>query len=140
MRTTDNNGGKSIDKFDNSNIADLSAIANRNLLDLQMENPDLLVFPHSFGQYKDDVEKPLIVNLGTGIGYSVLDVINAFEKASEKKINYKIVDRRAGDIAKCYAEPSYAKEILDWEAKRTIEDMCADSWRWQSNNPNGYNK
>ena len=87
-----------------------------------------------------DVEKPLIVNLGTGIGYSVLDVINAFEKASGKKINYKIVDRRAGDIAKCYAEPSYAKEILDWEAKRTIEDMCADSWRWQSNNPNGYNK
>ncbi len=67
-------------------------------------------------------------------------MINAFEKASEKKINYKIVDRRAGDIAKCYAEPSYAKEILDWEAKRTIEDMCADSWRWQSNNPNGYNK
>ena len=87
-----------------------------------------------------DVEKPLVVNLGTGKGYSVLDVINAFEKASEKKINYKIVDRRAGDIAKCYAEPSYAKEILDWEAKRTIEDMCADSWRWQSNNPNGYNK
>ena len=63
MRTTDNNGGKSIDKFDNSNIADLSAIANRNLLDLQMENPDLLVFPHSFGQYKDDVEKPLIFSL-----------------------------------------------------------------------------
>ncbi len=87
-----------------------------------------------------DVEKPLVVNLGTGKGYSVLDVINAFEKASEKKINYKIVDRRAGDIAKCYAEPSYAKEILDWEAKRTIEDMCADSWRWQSNNPNGYSK
>lgn len=87
-----------------------------------------------------DVEKPLIVNLGTGIGYSVLDVINAFEKASGKKINYKIVDRRAGDIAKCYAEPSYAKEILDWEAKRTIEDMCADSWRWQSNNPSGYSK
>ena len=87
-----------------------------------------------------DVEKPLVVNLGTGKGYSVLDVINAFEKASGKKINYKIVDRRAGDIAKCYAEPSYAKEILDWEAKRTIEDMCADSWRWQSNNPNGYNK
>ncbi len=63
MRTTDNNGGKSIDKFDNLNIADLSAIANRNLLDLQSENPDLLVFPHSFGKYKDDVEKPHIFSL-----------------------------------------------------------------------------
>jgi len=63
MRTTDNNGGKSIDKFDNLNIADLSAIANRNLLDLQMENPDLLVFPHSFGKYKDDVERSHIFSL-----------------------------------------------------------------------------
>ena len=87
-----------------------------------------------------DVEKPLIVNLGTGKGYSVLDMIKTFEKASGKKVNYKIVDRRAGDIAKCYADPSYAKEILDWEAKRTIEDMCVDTWKWQSNNPNGYSK
>lgn len=63
MRTTDNNGGKSIDKFDNLNIEDLSAIANRNLLDLQRENPDLLVFPHSFGKYRDDVEKPPIFSL-----------------------------------------------------------------------------
>ncbi|MCA9732753.1 hypothetical protein KC799_11530 [candidate division KSB1 bacterium] len=63
MRTTDNNGGKSIDKFDNLNIADLSVIANRNLLDLQKENPDLLVFPHSFGTYRDDVEKPHIFSL-----------------------------------------------------------------------------
>lgn len=63
MRTTDNNGGKSIDKFDNLNIADLSAIANKNLLDLQIENPDLLVFPHSFGKYKDDVEKSHIFSL-----------------------------------------------------------------------------
>ena len=85
-----------------------------------------------------DVEKPLIVNLGTGKGYSVLDMIKAFEKASGQKINYKIVDRRAGDIAKCYADPSTAKELLGWEAKRNIDDMCADSWRWQSNNPNGY--
>ncbi len=85
-----------------------------------------------------DVEKPLIVNLGTGKGYSVIDVINAFEKAIGKKINYKIADRRAGDIAEYYADPSYAKEILDWEAKRTIEDMCVDSWKWQSNNPDGY--
>jgi UDP-glucose 4-epimerase len=83
---------------------------------------------------------PLIVNLGTGIGYSVLDMVKAFEKASEKKISYKIVERRAGDISTCYANPSYAKNILGWEAKKTIEDMCIDSWRWQRNNPNGYNK
>lgn len=82
--------------------------------------------------------EPLKVNLGTGKGYSVLDVVKAFEKTSGKKINYKIVDRRAGDIAKCYADPSFAKEILGWEAKKSIEDMCENSWKWQSNNPNGY--
>lgn len=84
--------------------------------------------------------KPLKVNLGTGTGYSVLDVVKAFEKASGKKVAYKLVDRRAGDIAKCYANPSYAKEVLRWEATRTIKEMCEDSWRWQSNNPDGYNK
>lgn len=82
--------------------------------------------------------EPLIVNLGTGTGYSVLDVVNAFEKASNKKVPYKLVNRRPGDIATCYANPSYAKQLLNWEAKRTIEDMCTDSWRWQSNNPDGY--
>lgn len=82
--------------------------------------------------------KPLIVNFGTGTGYSVLDVVKAFEKASGKKVPYKILDRRSGDIAKCYANPSYAKEVLGWEATRTIEQMCIDSWRWQSNNPSGY--
>ena len=82
--------------------------------------------------------EPLKVNLGTGKGYSVLDMVKAFEKASGQKINYKLVDRRAGDIAKCYADPSTAKEILGWEAKKSIDDMCTDSWRWQSNNPNGY--
>ena len=85
------------------------------------------------------MDKPLITNLGTGVGYSVLDVVKAFEKASGQEVRYKLVDRRAGDIAKCYADPSYAKEVLGWEAKRTIEQMCVDSWRWQSNNPNGYN-
>ena len=84
--------------------------------------------------------KPLKVNLGTGKGYSVLDVVKAFEKASGKKVPYKLVDRRAGDIAKCFANPSYAKEILAWVAKRNLDEMCEDSWRWQSNNPNGYNK
>lgn len=81
---------------------------------------------------------PLIANLGTGVGYSVLDVVKAFELASGKKITYKLVDRRAGDIAKCYADPSYAKKVLGWEATRSIEQMCTDSWRWQSDNPNGY--
>lgn len=82
--------------------------------------------------------QPLITNIGTGVGYSVLDVVKAFEKARGKKVPYKLVDRRAGDIAKCYANPSFAKEVLGWEATSTLEEMCIDSWRWQSNNPNGY--
>jgi UDP-glucose 4-epimerase len=77
-------------------------------------------------------------NIGTGKGYSVLDVVEAFKKASNVDIPYKLVPRRPGDIAKCYADPSYAKEIIVWEAKKTLEDMCQDSWRWQSRNPNGY--
>ncbi|SFZ97747.1 UDP-glucose 4-epimerase [hydrothermal vent metagenome] len=81
----------------------------------------------------------MTINLGTGTGYSVLDMVKAFEKASNKKVPYCIAPRRAGDIAKCYANPDYAKEILGWEAKRSIDEMCEDSWRWQSNNPNGYN-
>jgi len=85
----------------------------------------------------DDL-KFLKVNIGTGIGYSVLDVVNAFEKASGQKIPHKIVEKRAGDIAKCFADPSYSKQILGWEAKYTIEQMCKDSWRWQNKNPNGY--
>jgi len=82
--------------------------------------------------------EPLIVNLGTGNGYSVIDMVKAFEKASNKEVSYKIVDRRPGDIAKCFADPSFAKEVLGWEANRTIDQMCKDSWNWQSNNPNGY--
>ena len=87
----------------------------------------------------NNIDKVLTVNLGTGNGYSVLDMVKAFEKVSGKKVAYKIVDRRAGDIAKCFADPSYAKEALDWEATKGIEEMCADTWNWQSNNPNGYN-
>ncbi len=79
-----------------------------------------------------------IYNLGTGTGYSVLDVVKAFEKASGVKVNYKIVDRRPGDIATCYSDPSKALEELGWKAERGIEEMCEDSWRWQSQNPNGY--
>ena len=82
--------------------------------------------------------KVMTINLGTGNGYSVLDMVKAFEKASRKQIPYQIAPRRAGDIAKCFADPAYAKEILGWEATRSIEEMCEDSWRWQSNNPNGY--
>jgi len=83
----------------------------------------------------DDV---LTVNLGTGNGYSVLEMVKAFENASGKKVAYKIVERRAGDIATCYADPAYAKEVLGWNATRGIQEMCEDSWRWQSSNPNGY--
>jgi UDP-glucose 4-epimerase len=85
-------------------------------------------------------EKPGVVtyNLGTGQGYSVLEIVSAFEKASGKDVPYQIVDRRPGDIAACYADPTKATGELGWTAKSGIEEMCADSWRWQSGNPNGY--
>ena len=79
------------------------------------------------------------INLGTGQGYSVLDVVAAFEKASGKKVPYRIVDRRSGDVAACYADPSLANELLDWSAEMDIDTMCADAWRWQSANPQGFN-
>ncbi|MBE7045360.1 MAG: UDP-glucose 4-epimerase GalE [Ruminococcaceae bacterium] len=79
-----------------------------------------------------------IFNLGTGNGYSVLDVIRAFEKACGKTLPYKIEARRPGDIAICYADAKKAKEELGWEATRDITEMCEDAWRWQSNNPNGF--
>ncbi len=79
-----------------------------------------------------------IYNLGTGIGYSVLDVVKAFEKASGVTIPYEIQARRAGDIATCYSDPSKALAELNWKAERGLEEMCEDSWRWQSQNPNGY--
>jgi len=83
-------------------------------------------------------DEVMTINLGTGKGYSVLDVLKAYEMASRREIAYKIVPRRDGDIARNYADPSYAKEILGWEAKRDLNQMCKDSWRWQSKNPNGY--
>ncbi len=79
-----------------------------------------------------------IYNLGTGHGYSVLDVVKAFEKANNLKIKYSIKPRRAGDIATCYCNPAKAKAELGWEAKYGIEEMCRDSWNWQKNNPDGY--
>ncbi len=79
-----------------------------------------------------------IYNLGTGHGYSVLDIVKNFEEASGVKIPYSIKPRRAGDIATCYSNAEKAKRELDWEAERGIKEMCEDSWRWQKNNPNGY--
>ena len=79
-----------------------------------------------------------IYNLGTGRGYSVLEMIHAFEKACGKTLPYKICERRPGDIASCYAAPDKAKAELKWEAKFGIEEMCASQWKWQSNNPRGY--
>ena len=79
-------------------------------------------------------------NLGTGNGYSVLDMVKAFSKASGREVAYKIVDRRPGDVAMCYADASKANRELGWEAKFDVEDMCRDTWRWQSENPNGYKK
>ena len=82
------------------------------------------------------MKKPqtLTINLGTGIGYSVLDIVKAFEKASNKKILYKVVGRRAGDVDTCYADTSFTKEKLGWEAKYTLDDMCQDSWNYKLNN------
>jgi len=81
-----------------------------------------------------------IYNLGTGIGYSVLDVIHAFEKANQLKINYVFKDRRAGDVPECYADPSKAEKELGWKTARDLETMCRDAWHWQESNPDGYAK
>lgn len=80
----------------------------------------------------------VIYNLGTGIGYSVLEIIRAFQEATGKEIPYKIIGRRDGDIATCFADSSRAKRELGWTAKRGIKEMCEDSWRWQSKNPHGF--
>ncbi len=101
-------------------VVDL-AVGHVNAIDKLKENPGTKIY-----------------NLGTGIGYSVLDVIKNFSKASGIDIPYVIAERRAGDIAECYADASLAKKELGWEAKNGIEEMCADSWNWQKNNPNGY--
>lgn len=79
-----------------------------------------------------------VINLGTGVGYSVLDMVKAFSKACGKEIPYEIKPRRAGDIAMCYAAPEKALKVLGWKAERGLDEMCADTWRWQSQNPNGY--
>ena len=80
----------------------------------------------------------LTVNLGTGRGYCVLEMVEAFQAASEKKIEFRIVERRVGDIACCYADPKLAEDKLGWRAELGIDAMCSDAWRWQSGNLNGY--
>ena len=79
-----------------------------------------------------------VFNLGTGTGYSVLEMVNTFSRVNGVAVPYRMAPRRAGDIAECYADPAKAREVLHWEAKLTLEDMVRDSWRWQSQNPNGY--
>ncbi|HSN34157.1 MAG TPA: GDP-mannose 4,6-dehydratase, partial [Ideonella sp.] len=80
----------------------------------------------------------LTVNLGTGRGHSVLELVRAFEVASGRAVPYEIVGRRAGDIAACWADPALAERLLGWRATRDLEAMCRDAWRWQSMNPDGY--
>jgi UDP-glucose 4-epimerase len=80
----------------------------------------------------------LCVNLGSGRGHSVLELINAFERASGRSIPHRIVGRRSGDVATSHADPSLARTLLGWQAAKTLEDMCLDAWRWQQANPNGF--
>ncbi len=85
-----------------------------------------------------DQRRSLTVNLGTGTGYSVLDLVHAFERASGRPVPYEIVARRPGDVDACYADPTLARELLGWAATRNLDTMCADSWRWQRLNPDGF--
>jgi UDP-glucose-4-epimerase len=89
--------------------------------------------------HRDDGEAFKAINLGTGVGYSVLDLIKAFEKAAQTKINYRIVGRRSGDVAECWSDSSLARQQLGWQATRNLEEMMRDAWNWQKNNPGGYN-
>lgn len=88
---------------------------------------------------RGDVPNLLVVNLGTGQGYSVLDMVKAFSAVSEREVPYRIVARRAGDIASCYADPALAEQLIHWKAEKDLTDMCRDTWYWQSTNPQGYN-
>lgn len=99
---------------------------------------DLVVGHVKALDYLADHSGVLTANLGTGVGYSVLDIVKAFEKASGREVPYDVVARRPGDIAICYADPEFAEKTLGWRATRGVEEMCVDTWRWQSNNPNGF--
>ncbi|AKJ27933.1 UDP-glucose 4-epimerase GalE [Caldimonas brevitalea] len=89
-------------------------------------------------RYLFEQRRSVTVNLGTGQGYSVLDVVRAYERASGRPVPYEIVARRPGDIDACYADPALARSLLGWQAQRDLDAMCADSWRWQSQNPTGF--
>jgi len=89
-------------------------------------------------RYLLDAKRSITANLGTGRGYSVLELVRAFERASGRDVPCEIVARRPGDVDACYADPSRARRLLGWQARRDIDAMCADSWRWQRMNPNGY--
>ena len=89
-------------------------------------------------KYVTENEGCEVFNLGTGTGYSVLDMVHAFEEANGVKVPYEIVARRPGDLATCYADPAKSAEVLGWKAEKNLVDMCRDSWRWQSQNPMGY--
>ena len=89
-------------------------------------------------QSLSDKGESFTVNLGTGQGHSVLEVVRAFEQASGRPVPYQFAPRRAGDVAQCYADSSLAKRLLGWRATHTLSDMRADAWRWQSSNPKGY--
>lgn len=86
----------------------------------------------------DELGATTCVNLGTGQGYSVLEVVRAFERAAGRAVPYRVVARRAGDVAECWADPALAQRLLGWRAERGLEEMCEDAWRWQSQNPRGY--
>ncbi|SUB83268.1 UDP-glucose 4-epimerase [Pragia fontium] len=90
--------------------------------------------------YKDQGDSFKVFNLGTGIGYSVMDLVQAFERNTQVKVPYKIVGRRSGDIAECWSDSSLAEQHLGWKASRSLDEMMRDSWNWQKNNPNGYKK
>lgn len=107
-----------------------------HVVDLALGHLNALKFLNSPEQ--ESQAECLTVNLGTGTGYSVLDIVYAFEQASGRPIPYRIGPRRPGDIASCYADPKLASELLDWRAERGLGIMCADAWRWQSENPEGY--
>ncbi|MEL2242461.1 UDP-glucose 4-epimerase GalE [Leclercia adecarboxylata] len=89
--------------------------------------------------HKDEGEAFKVINLGTGVGYSVIDLIKAFEKAAQTRINYRIVGRRSGDVAECWSDSSLARQQLGWQATRNLDEMMRDAWNWQKNNPGGYN-
>jgi UDP-glucose 4-epimerase len=88
-------------------------------------------------RYLLNVKRSIVANLGTGRGHSVLEVVRAFERASGAKVPYEIVARRPGDVDASYADATLARELLGWQATRDLDAMCADTWRWQSRNPNG---